>query len=194
MMRQRGRGTNRDAGATLVEYALVLTVITSGLIGAVGSLEDKSGTELSSRGNHIGMPGDGGGGEEVTTTTSPPDSTTSTSAATTVSHISNMVGEGTRVNSNKWIAKATFAVVGPTGAVVANATVSGTWTVDGGSSSSTSCVTSSEGTCNVTRDKLEGEDQNAVFVLTNISGSGLSWSPGSDTPATVTIGKPPGVG
>lgn len=193
MMRSRRRTSRHEVGAAVVEYALVVAVVAAGLIGSIDSLEDKSGDELASRGNHIGMPSDGGSAALVTTTTSPPPSTTSTTSATTVSHVSNMVGQGTKVSNNKWIAKSTFTVVGPTGAVVANATVSGTWTVDGGSSSSTSCVTNGDGVCNVTRDKLDGNDESAVFVLTNISGSGLSWSPGADTPATVTISKPAGV-
>ncbi len=45
-----------ERGASLVEYALVLTLIVGASILAIGGLTDQSGAYLSTTGNDIGEP------------------------------------------------------------------------------------------------------------------------------------------
>ncbi|MDX6234048.1 MAG: hypothetical protein QOH68_3130 [Nocardioidaceae bacterium] len=182
-----------DRGATVVEYALVMAVLGCVVVAGVKSLEGKSGTELTAQGHRIGMPEDGGAVQVTTSTTSGPIVTTTTAAPTSAARIAGALGEATVVNGHKWVAKATFTVRAADNTVIANATVTGTWTIDGGSSATTSCVTNGAGVCNVTRDKLDDDDDVALFTLTDIAGSGLSWTAGSDTPSSVVINQPPGV-
>lgn len=47
---------SRERGATLVEYALVFSLIVVGSLFAIEALTDTSGSYLSSTGNDIGTP------------------------------------------------------------------------------------------------------------------------------------------
>ncbi|MET0881375.1 MAG: hypothetical protein ABWZ14_07470 [Acidimicrobiales bacterium] len=78
----RGRGTARakERGATLVEYALIISVFVFGSMGAIQRLDDKSGDYYENASNDIGeLPQAGVDPDEP----SPTSSTTSTTTTTT---------------------------------------------------------------------------------------------------------------
>lgn len=86
------RFLNAERGATGVEYALVISLMLAGSVGAIKTLERNADTYYDTTSNHIGdLPRSGGAaptgtsipGGSSTTTTVPPSTTTTTAAPTT---------------------------------------------------------------------------------------------------------------
>lgn len=116
-------GDPQDAarGATLVEYAVMISLIVIGLIGGLSYIQDGATDKLENRGDSIGHPTEPG----LTTTTTSSSGTTSSTSATS-STIPNYVGRvDADCNSGPEKNVCTF-VLNP--APAAGATV--TWSID----------------------------------------------------------------
>jgi subtilisin family serine protease len=90
-------------------------------------------------------------------------------------------------NGRNWRAKATATVYNTSSsAVVANATVSGSFT-EGGSAS---CVTDTTGKCTLTSAAIGSGVLQTDFSVTGVSGSNMTYNSGSNAITTITIAKP----
>ena len=113
--------------------------------------------------------------------------------ATTV-HVHDLDGSTAR-SGNKWRARVTIAIHDTNQeASVAGATVSGNW--GGGSSGSTSCTTSTDGTCTVSTGWLR-TTTSVNFTVTGVTGSSMTYASSSnhdkDTSSngtTITVNSP----
>ena len=73
-----------------------------------------------------------------------------------------------------------------TGAAVANAVVSGSFTPGG----ATSCTTASTGSCTVTRTGIPTTTVSTTFTVSNVSGTNLVYSATQNAATQVTVAKP----
>ncbi len=115
-------------------------------------------------------------------------------AGVTTLHIGDLDGSSTAI-SNRWRATVTAMVVDAAGAPVANATVSGDWSV--GYTGSGSCVTDSTGGCSVISGNINGRRARTVFTVTDVAHASLSYDPLSNTDpdgdsdgTTITVFRP----
>jgi subtilisin family serine protease len=100
--------------------------------------------------------------------------------------ISALSGSSSR-NGRNWRAKATATVYNTgTSAVVANATVSGSF-VSGGSAS---CVTDTSGSCTLTSAAIPTSVGQTDFSVTNVSGYNMTYNSGANAISKITIAKP----
>ncbi|MBK8047897.1 MAG: S8 family serine peptidase [Anaerolineales bacterium] len=97
--------------------------------------------------------------------------------ATVQVHVGNLASSKT-LGSRNWSATVTVTVHNSSEAAVSGATVTGTWT--GAATGSTSCTTNSSGVCSMTKSNLKNNRTSTVFSVTNISGSNLTYVPGSN--------------
>ena len=110
---------------------------------------------------------DGGGLQDDVTR-----AVTVSAAAPPTMTVESMTGLAAATGRNTWTATVTILVVGPDGRGVANATVSGTWTVG----AADTCVTGTEGMCAVTSDNLNGKKVGAVtFNVTGVTHATLAY-------------------
>lgn len=90
------------------------------------------------------------------------------------------------VKSN-WQAKVTITVTTATGsAPVQGATASGRF----GSAGVQTCVTGSNGTCQITSGNFSKKVASTTFTVTSIAGTGLTYASGSNTVSSLTINRP----
>jgi hypothetical protein len=107
-------------------------------------------------------------------------------------HVGDLDGSGAWVTTTRWRAKTTIEVHDATHALLAGATITGTWT--GGTSAS--CVTSANGRCSLTK-RYAKKKASASFTVTNVQDSGLSYASadnhdpdGDSTGTAITIARP----
>ena len=95
---------------------------------------------------------------------------------------------GTSATSGKtWIAYATATVRNiDTSALVAGATVSGSFSPGGTSS----CVTGNNGACALASAKISRNTGTAVMAVTNVTGTNLSYNSSQNSVSQITIAKP----
>ncbi|HWI80992.1 S8 family peptidase [Ramlibacter sp.] len=100
--------------------------------------------------------------------------------------VKSLSGTSSRKGRN-WRAQATVTVRDVnTGAVVANVTVSGTFSPGG----SASCVTAGTGACTATSGALGSTTASTVFGVTGLAGSNMVYDPTQNLAVQVTIGAP----
>lgn len=107
---------------------------------------------------------------------------------TAVVAIKSLTGTSNR-NGKNWRAKATATVhnVATSPAqVVANATVTGTFSPGGNAS----CVTDSSGSCTLTSGIISSGDPMTFFAVTGISGSNMTYDSSQNSDAQISIYKP----
>lgn len=113
----------------------------------------------------------------------------------TNAHIGDLDGAKQSINKKSWRALVTVTVHDAGHAVVANATVSGTWS--GGLTGTGSCVTNASGVCTITSAGIATTKASATFTVSNVSASGYTYQassnhdPDGDSSGTaITITKP----
>jgi len=134
------------------------------------------------------------------TSTTPPTQTplptptplpTSTTLPGGLMHLGGLSGKGTSTNTIKWSATVTVTVhENGSDALVSGATVIGTWS--GGVTGSNSCVTTSSGTCTITKTGLNKTKVPWVtFTVSSVTHKTLVYNPTANEVSTsVTISKP----
>jgi subtilisin len=98
-------------------------------------------------------------------------SVTVNEAPTITMHVGNL--DGTALNKGNWRAQVTITIHDANHQPVANATVNGTWS--GGSSGSSSCTTSANGTCTVTSGNMRKKDTSTIFTVSSVSHASLTY-------------------
>lgn len=169
----------RDRGASLVEYALLVALFGLVLVASVDALQGSEADHLESSSQRIGMPD---------LDQSPPGSTTSTTTGEgpsptepppeSVVVIVEAPTTSAEESGNNWRARIEFLVSG-SGLAREGVVISGFWDPSGGGQTTTSCTTTSAGTCEMVRWNMSKNtyDQ-ATFTITSISGPGYSPAPG----------------
>ena len=117
--------------------------------------------------------------------------TATTSQSVTVTgptmRIQNLTATATNVNTKSWRATVTAAVRDGTGAALANATVSGTWTAG----TPDTCTTGAAGTCTVTSDNLNRRNVSSVtFTVTGVTRAGYTYTPAANVVTSVQVLRP----
>lgn len=118
-------------------------------------------------------PGDPGGGGDP-----PPDPGSEVMTA-------DLQGTSAPSGGRNWSGIAT-ATVASGGVPLAGAVVTGTWSWNGGSTSSASCTTDAQGSCSVSR-KFNGNVATATFTIDTVTLSGYAYDGGPDS---VTVNRP----
>jgi aqualysin 1 len=100
--------------------------------------------------------------------------------------IKNLTGSARKSGKN-WQAIATVSVRNiNTGAAIANATVSGTFSPG----STVNCLTSSTGSCSVSSAVVSGTTTMVTYTVNGVTGSNLVYDPTQNLAAQITISKP----
>ncbi len=106
-------------------------------------------------------------------------------------HVGDIDASTTTGNGGKWNAPLTFTVHTSGEAVLANATVSGSWS--SGASGSGSCVTNASGLCSFTKNNIHRNSSSATFTVTSLAhgsfvyASGDNHDPDGDSDGTVIV-------
>lgn len=103
--------------------------------------------------------------------------------------VKSITGQGSRSGffSSNWKANATVTIRNiDNGAAVANATVSGSFSVGGVAS----CLTGSTGACRLTSATISRSVGSSVFSVTNVVGSSMVYDASQNTATQITILKP----
>ncbi len=188
----------------MVEYALVLVLVVSGVSIALGDLSTTSATAVEERGDRIGNPQaytnavDPGGvtGGIVGTDLEPP------AELSNAVHLEAILNRRSTEYEPKWQASADIQVLTADSLPAAAATLEGHWTIikDNGLTKiySVNCETDALGECTMTIDALKlGSDIKAWFVYDSlvVDPAIYTWDSADDTtdhgtPATVLICRP----
>lgn len=101
--------------------------------------------------------------------------------------IGGLAGIGQSTSSRYWRATVTITATTPAGAPVANASVSGSWTVG----APDTCTTGAAGTCTVQSDSLRRSSVSSVtFSVTGVTHPTHVYVPGQNTVSSVTVARP----
>jgi hypothetical protein len=82
-------------------------------------------------------------------------------------HVGDLDGTSSPANRGRWHATVSITVHDVNEQAVAGATVSGSWS--GGASGSDTCVTDSNGLCNITKANIKSNVSNVLFTVTDIT-------------------------
>ncbi|MGH7561787.1 MAG: S8 family serine peptidase [Gemmatimonadales bacterium] len=107
---------------------------------------------------------------------------------TIVAHVADLAGSSALLNRKNWQGTVTISVVSASGAPVANATVSGSWS--GGATGAVSCVTNAAGTCSVQSGSINVKKPSATLTVTGIGGSGIGYDPSANVEGSVVVTAP----
>lgn len=186
MLRKRLRS---DAGATLVEYALLVALILVVSIGAISALEDRADERAGSTAGRIGAPGDaayyGGGttgGSTGGSTTGPPPPPPSTVTVSSITSTPPPTNDG-----SKWVASATITVVDGATPLV-GVIVTGSWTIEGpggGSPTTATCPTGITGACAVQFNSIQDSKEQVRFTVTKLTKDGVDTVPPDPKPYVI---------
>jgi len=120
----------------------------------------------------------GGGGGDVTTI-----------------HVGDLDGAAASQGAKKWKTTVTIRVHDGSGAPVANATVTGSWS--SGTTGSGSCTTGTNGACSVTKNNIPSQSVSVTFTVGNLSHATLTYDQagngdpdGDSDGTTITVAKP----
>jgi hypothetical protein len=104
-------------------------------------------------------------------------------------HVGALDGRGITAPRDRWSAEVAIGVHDADHAPVGNAVVAGTWS--GGARGSSSCTTSVDGTCTVSKDNLKSGSAGVTFTVDDITGTGISYDPGGNHAGAITVDSPP---
>ncbi|MCD9623538.1 hypothetical protein [Rhabdothermincola salaria] len=197
------RTAERDRGASLVEYALIVGVVVVAIIGAVQYVTDEGSSELSDRANRVGAPDvDDAGLSPGTSTPPPPSSVTTVLPGTAIATIQNVQACWDDDNgAKKWLARFTFDLVDQnTGDPVVGVTVLGelrTFRQSGLTGTDDVEVTSNlGGEVVISRQKLTfgnsdpaKDDSRVELVITDVVGDDVTYG---EAPVTYSVDKADG--
>ncbi len=110
-----------------------------------------------------------------------------TAPAITTVAVKSLTGTSARSGTN-WRASVTTTIGDPTNnfAVVANATVSGSFSPGG----TASCVTSSTGSCTMNSAVISRSTSVTVMTVTNVSGTNLTYNSGQNLASKISVARP----
>lgn len=196
-MRNRSRpGPQR--GASLVEYALGVSLVAITVVAAIGAMEDAGGDGLTERGDRAGSPvedygyigvsaGGASGGSATTTssTTAPPQEVQVVIGSTP----SAVLAKPSNPSSSKWSATVTFSVTDAGGDAVTGAVVAGSWSESGGGIDLQTSCSSVTGLCAVVANKIPKDVATVTFTVSSVGGDNIS---AESLPDAITIDKPIG--
>ena len=196
MRRTRVGRRSDDRGATLVEYALIVSLVVIAATGAISALESSSSDELNNRTPIVGTPAEQNSlnfgspsttlGGATTTTVAPPP-------GAVVVHVSGITGSAQTSTAGNWVATARITVVDDLGAPVAGISVTGAWAPTTGSAT-TSCTTDDSGQCNVTQSGMKrsgaGSIPEVVFTVVLLGGGEATYDPAANNTTLVVISAP----
>lgn len=184
------RHHHKERGATLVEYALGVALITVVSLGAIQRIEDRGAERLDESDDRIAAPVDGQYYPGLATTTTVGGTTTTTASGSDPVHVrTNPVVVIENESNSEWRATVTFTVVDASDQGVIGATINGSWT-DGGNNSvpGVTCTTStSDGECTVQFLKIKDNEPSVTFTVSSITGGGFVWQPVDPAEGAVAI-------
>lgn len=191
MTARRLRRLAADRGATAVEYGLIVGLIIVASLGAISSVQSGSEDHLTADAGRIGSQTDDAYYAGTSSTASTAATTTSTTAATVAVRPSSLVASPAATNDgNKWIANATVTVVDSGGTPRAGVLVQGSWT-DPSPTTAASCTTTApSGTCQLQRTDVQDSKSTATFVISSVTGTGVTWTPSGGDATTVVVNCP----
>jgi serine protease AprX len=92
------------------------------------------------------------------------------------------------MDSYRWRALVTVTLRDDTGNTVANAEVTGIWT--DGYSGSGSCITGSDGQCEIESGRIGTYRYSTTFTVTNVTHGTLAYAPGDNNAVSVKMIRP----
>jgi endo-1,3-1,4-beta-glycanase ExoK len=107
-------------------------------------------------------------------------------ATTTLAHVAGLSGAAS-VSGKNWRAAATVQVQDGAGAPVANAVVSGGFSVGG---TGLACTTGVDGRCTITSGTIQKARTSSTFSVAGIGGTGLAYRADANVLTSVTIARP----
>lgn len=93
-------------------------------------------------------------------------------------HVGDLDASTSTGRGGKWNATVTITVHDSGEALVADATVNGSWS--NGTSGSGSCVTNGSGQCSVTRNNIRRNANSVTFTVTSVTHASLAYAPGDN--------------
>ncbi len=185
----RFRARREDRGAVLPEYALIIALVVVGSIGAIQSAQRSGTSRLVASPARISA-NDGAYYAGAVSTTVPPASTTSTTAPPIGVHLAaNPQVSVEDASGNRWQVAVTFMLLDSSNNGVIGATINGTWSDGGGSSTPVgSCTTStSAGQCTLLFTKIRDNVRTVTYTLSTITGGTFNWTPVAGGEGTIVI-------
>lgn len=181
----------RDAGATVVEYALIFGLVVVAISGGIAFVQTRAEADLQERVDNAGAPDLSSGPPLPTTTGS--TTTTAPPAGPPVSAPLLAVTLGLEHSAAKigsdWIATVLVTVEDASGQPVPGVAVTGSWSA--GVTGSTSCVTQGSGSCPVSSNEIDRKGKTPVpsvtLTIESVVGDNVTWSQG---PTSVTVSSP----
>lgn len=161
MLRRRLRrsGDDPSPGATLVEYALIASLVVVGSLAAIQNLDDRSREETDRQVDCVAERPPRASCQIpaiVTTTVAEPPTTPTSTGEPTIGPSEVAVSETTAedLGDGNWSASVTYLLTEAEsddipGAPIEGATISVTWTVSGSPPVLGSCTTGADGTCTI---------------------------------------------
>ena len=112
-------------------------------------------------------------------------SVTVQNAPATSIHVGNL-SASTTVRRNNWSSTVTITVHNSSGSLVANITVTGTWS-DSANGSTNSCLTDSNGQCSVTTGNMKNNISSTTFTVSDLSGAGYTYDSSANMVTSITV-------
>ena len=110
----------------------------------------------------------------------------STGGGNTMS-VAALTGGSASAPRNRWSATATVTVSDGNGAPLAGVTVDGSWS--NGTNGGGSCVTTTGGSCSITKTNIKGNRSSVLFSVDALSLTGYTYDAGSNTANSVSIAR-----
>lgn len=193
-----------DLGATLVEYALGVSLLCVASLGAIGVIQSSLEDNIEEHGASAGAPDlpDLGISTTTATTSSPTTAPPATSPPATVTASGNILATRVGIDSgNKWDPAVDLSALNSaTGETLRDVTIAITWTYDVGGTPTTvtptPCSAPSTGTCSFQLNDLRSNNganctPSVTFTVTSITSSSqtIVYAAGSTT-GTITGPSP----
>jgi len=117
-------------------------------------------------------------------------------------HIGDLDGSTQTLGGNRWRARVTVTVHNQGEGLVANATVTGTWSAGDTNGRQLSCTTGLSGTCTVQSGRLSRTNNNnpsVIFTVTSVTAAGATYlsaanhdgdTPADSTGTSITVNRP----
>lgn len=101
-------------------------------------------------------------------------------------HIGDLTGVSS-ISRNKWTAKVTATIVGPTNLPVSGAVVTGSWS--NGYTGTGTCTTGTDGKCTITSGSMKTTVTSVTFTVTNVTAPGYYYDAAVNVKTTVVVAK-----
>lgn len=190
MMRRR-----QQRGATLIEYALLITLLVVPLVEVSGRVRDSQGDTITENGNRAGIPDEYSGGVDPSSAGPVFDSGDQGTGSTGIETFAALSASGKK-KGNKWTAVVAIDASDASGSV-SGGVFDGTWEVfdlDGtlNRTFSSTCTIDTKGTCTLSLAQLNfgtaEVDHTATFTITGLTSEDLVPGPGV-VGSTISIEK-----